>query len=174
MFGVTRRCVAAAISTLLLAGVVGSGASLAAEPDHDGDGYVGTADCKPFDPAVHPGAVDRPDLSFEDINCDGIDGDVSRSIFVAKAGDDGATGTPLNPVHSIQHGIDLAAAATPPKDVLVAGGTYNESIVLKSGVSFTAATHQSAGPARAPNGSRSRVRRRRRWPTTCAAQSCSS
>src|SRR4051812_31023317 len=60
--------------------------------DYDGDGYT-TDDCAPLDPAVHPGAVDRPDLSFEDTNCDGVDGDIAKAVWVAKSGDDGATGT---------------------------------------------------------------------------------
>ena len=41
-----------------------------AATDWDGDGYT-DSDCAPLDPFVHPGAVDKPDLSFEDTNCDG-------------------------------------------------------------------------------------------------------
>lgn len=136
MLGITWRGVGAAISALVLAGALATPAVSVAEPDYDGDGWVSPADCQPLDPAVHPGAVDRPDLSFEDTNCDGIDGDAARSIFVAVTGSDNATGTELNPVRTIQKGIDLAAATQLPKDVLIAGGTYNESIVLKSGVSL--------------------------------------
>src|SRR5207302_3142626 len=43
-------------------------------------------------------AADDPDLAFVDENCDGIDGDVSRAIFVATDGMDTAAGTKEAPV----------------------------------------------------------------------------
>src|SRR4051812_2311616 len=68
-----------------------------AAPDYDGDGpktTPGKADCAPLDPNVHPGALDKPDLSFADTNCDGIDGDKAKAIFVALGvGNDAAPGT---------------------------------------------------------------------------------
>ena len=46
--------------------------------DWDNDGFPAPADCRPLDPAVFPGAPDKPDLTFEDTNCDGIDGEPQR------------------------------------------------------------------------------------------------
>ena len=98
-----------------------------AAPDYDGDGFT-TDDCAPLDPAVHPGVADKPDLSFEDTNCDGIDGDLGKAIFVSKLGvqDDSGTGTKDNPLYTIDAGVIKAKAANPDKDVYVAGGTYTE------------------------------------------------
>lgn len=41
------------------------------DTDHDGDGYVGDADCNPCDGAVHPGAYEQCG-SGVDNNCDGV------------------------------------------------------------------------------------------------------
>jgi hypothetical protein len=41
-------------------------------PDRDGDGVKNEADCQPDDPAVHPGAVDKPANGIDE-NCDGHD-----------------------------------------------------------------------------------------------------
>src|SRR5512142_2873331 len=62
-------------------------------------GYVANRrDCNDADPAVHPGAVDDPDGNFVDSNCDGIDGDIAKAIFVATTGVDAlACGTQANP-----------------------------------------------------------------------------
>src|SRR5438552_963890 len=72
-----------------------------ATPDYDGDGHVAD-DCAPFDPNIYPGAPDRPDLSFQDTNCDGIDGDASHAVFVSLSGNNAATGTKDNPLRTIQ------------------------------------------------------------------------
>ena len=55
-------------------------------PDFDGDGVPAPDDCDPLDGAIAPGKPDRPDLRFEDSNCDGIDGDPARAIFVWSGG----------------------------------------------------------------------------------------
>jgi hypothetical protein len=60
------------------------GAATAA-PDYDGDGFS-AGDCGPLDPAVHPGAADAPDLAFEDLDCDGIDGSAAGAFFVSTTG----------------------------------------------------------------------------------------
>lgn len=84
-------------------------------------------------PAPAPGCVatagpDLPDEAGADTNCDGVDGDVARSIFVAARGNDGDPGTPDRPVASIRRGIELASPEG--KAVLVAAGTYAESLVV--------------------------------------------
>src|SRR5204863_5247093 len=93
-------------------------------------------DCNNLDPAVHPGAVDKPDLNFEDTNCDGVDGDLSKAVFVALSGDDNAPGTLTNPKRTINAAITAANAANPKKDVYIAGGTYNEAVNLVSNISL--------------------------------------
>jgi hypothetical protein len=91
----------------------------AADIDHDG---VDAGDCKPLDPAVAPGKPDKPDLAFEDTNCDGIDGDQSKAVFVSVLGDDAASGSKGNPKRTVTAGVAAAEAAG--KDVYIAGGTY--------------------------------------------------
>src|SRR4051794_100747 len=110
-----------------------SAAPAMAATDWDGDGST-DSDCAPLDPAVHPGAADKPDLAFEDTNCDGIDGDKANAMFVTLGGDDGAPGTLTNPKHTINAAITAAAASDPKKDVYVAGGNYSESVNLADGV----------------------------------------
>src|SRR4051794_14336339 len=109
------------------------GGALAA-PDFDGDGHTAD-DCAPLDSAVHPGAPDRPDLALFDSNCDGVDGDAARAYFVSTTGSDATgSGSKAFPFATIGKAIDKAAQANPVRDVYIAGGTYTERVVLKSGV----------------------------------------
>jgi hypothetical protein len=89
--------------------------------------------CNPVNPDV-------PDNSFFDANCDGIDGDGSRAVFVAPPpfGSDANPGTMQQPLATVEKGIQLAGAATPVKDVYVARGTYTPAgtLALVSGVSL--------------------------------------
>ncbi len=85
--------------------------------------------------------VDNPDDSpnasgeFVDSNCDGIDGNIDDSIFVDSInGNNSNPGTNVSPVQSIQTGIMLAVS-NGKHTVLVANGTYYESLYLKSGIS---------------------------------------
>ncbi len=80
---------------------------------------------------------DEPDPAGIDANCDGIDGDLARSVFVAPWGSDGATGTIDDPLLSIEDGIAMAVPGT-IGDVLVSAGVYEESVVLREGVSVHA------------------------------------
>lgn len=76
----------------------------------------------------NPNAVDDPDDDFIDSNCDGIDGDKKKAVFVATtAGNDSADGTWGNPVATLKHGIDLAISAN--KDVYVCKGDYKEGTI---------------------------------------------
>lgn len=129
------------ITAVLLAGIVSCGPSGPSECiDNDGDGYGAGEeclgpDCDDNDPLIYPGATDEPDDSFVDSNCDGIDGETSRAIFVAPSGDDSNAGTgPVQPMYTIQAGIDKAKEIG--RDyVLVSEGTYVETITLQSNVS---------------------------------------
>src|SRR3954454_16628863 len=104
----TQRIALTGALTLFLS-LFGASVAMAA-PDWDHDGTTGTADCEPLDPAVHPGAVDRPDEACEDTNCDGIDGDRGDAIFVSPTGSDVGTGSGSNPFATIQKAIDVAKA----------------------------------------------------------------
>jgi hypothetical protein len=85
-----------------------------------------------------PGNTDLPETTasgpFTDQNCDGIDGDISRAIFVSLSGRPAGAGTKADPVNNIQTGINLATAQN--KHVYVAAGTYftSDTITLSNGV----------------------------------------
>jgi hypothetical protein len=99
--------------------------------DPDRDGYVAPLDCKPSDPAIHPGAEDPPDLDFADTNCDGIDGDEAKAVFVSPQGNDASPGTKDRPKRQIQAAV--TAAALTGRYVIAATGGYG-GIVTASGV----------------------------------------
>ncbi len=73
-----------------------------------------------------PDGVDR--------NCDRIDGDVARGVFVSKAVHLRPEWLPEDPLPTIQAGIDRAVALG-RRDVYVATGVYSENVTLASGVS---------------------------------------
>ena len=81
--------------------------------------------------------ADLPELTFDDANCDGIDGDVTIGVFVAPPplGSDSADGSMATPVATIAHGIQLARTRT-RKEIYVAMGTYAETVTLVGGVSI--------------------------------------
>ena len=80
---------------------------------------------------------DRPDLAFEDLNCDGVDGDATRAYFVATTGDDtGGTGSLAVPFKTLQHATREAAKAEPKRAVYVMVGNYVERVELAGGVSL--------------------------------------
>jgi len=68
--------------------------------------------------------VDEPDDDFADSNCDGIDGDKSKAVFVATTGSDDATGSMDAPFKS------LGRALKAGKDVYVCNGTYAENVIV--------------------------------------------
>src|SRR3954470_5431847 len=119
-------------SSLLLVGATG----VALASDYDGDGYSTTgspADCSDLDPNIHPGAIDKPDLGFRDLNCDGIDGDAAKAIFVdAGSGQDTpSAGSKDFPLKTLAVAMSRATAGT---DVYVTARTYPEALTLKTGV----------------------------------------
>lgn len=107
------------------------------DEDADADGYsVAQGDCDDADPAINPGAEDRPDANFLDTNCDGIDGDIDLSVFVSTAGADAAScGSMAAPCRSIDAALTMAEAAV-LRDVLVEQGSYAESVILRDGVNL--------------------------------------
>lgn len=94
-------------------------------------GATGWGACEP------PSMVDDPDAAFVDSNCDGIDGDRARAIFVSPAGVNSSTcGLDYNdPCLTIAHGIARAQATGRPH-VYLQAGTYNATVTMVSGVSL--------------------------------------
>jgi len=68
-----------------------------------------------------------------DVNCDGVDGDVTRAIFVARNGDDAWPGTREQPKQTVMGGV-IGAVLQGKRDVYVATGVYRESVVLAPGI----------------------------------------
>lgn len=93
-------------------------------------GASGWGACEP------PTPTDDPDDAFVDSNCDGIDGDAARAIFVSLVGDDSATCglVHTNPCATIQYGIARALAES-RVHVYVQKGTYPESLRMENGIS---------------------------------------
>jgi hypothetical protein len=97
----------------------------------------GAHDTAPVDtapPCTPTAGADLPDDSFADSNCDGIDGDKSKAIFVAPTGSDAASGAFNDPVKTINKAIELASAVA--KDVYVCNGTYAENVRLATATSI--------------------------------------
>jgi hypothetical protein len=81
-----------------------------------------------MDSNINPSAADMPDLNFVDQNCDGIDGDISDSVFVTQNNNllGGGTGlSPDDPIHDFDAAQQLAL-------------NTNRSWVLIESESFTA------------------------------------
>ena len=102
----------------------------------DADGRIDTGcECLVVasEDGVGPGA--RGQL---DENCDGADGDVLASYYVAVDGDDEGPGSPTEPLRTIGEGVRRAAASLSTdavrRDVYIASGTYTERVVMLDGV----------------------------------------
>jgi hypothetical protein len=93
-------------------------------------GATGWSTCAP------PSATDDPDDGFVDSNCDGIDGDIARAIFVSGAGANTATCGLVftNPCQTIPFAIARASATGRPH-VYVQSGTYAGSLTMVNGIS---------------------------------------
>ncbi len=98
----------------------------------------GGGDCVDTDPNVYPTASDRPDVTMQDTNCDGIDGTIADAVFVSKlCGDDLAAGTMSEPVQSIARGLEVAVKTQKLYlivDATYGSGTYKAGFTLASGV----------------------------------------
>ena len=87
-------------------------------------------------PCVPTGEADDPDPMHVDADCDGIDGEAARSVFVSPDGDDANEGTsPEDAVRTIPRGIEIASTLG-RSAVLIAEGSYVGSIELVEGVSL--------------------------------------
>src|SRR5262245_52374067 len=102
--------------------------------DRDRDGTPNERDCAPDDATIHPRAAGQPDLAFVDSNCDGIDGDETDAIFVARSGSDQNRGTKAAPKREIKAAVTAAALAG--KDVYAAAGDYDNRVETVSGVNI--------------------------------------
>ena len=89
---------------------------------------------------------DYPDSKGVDANCDGIDGELERAVFVSTDGSDigNDEGSMDDPFLTIGAAISHAAAMEPKGMVLVASGTYFEQVQMVSGVTVANADTQQA------------------------------
>ncbi len=74
--------------------------------------------------------IDEPDEEGIDSNCDGIDGEITKGVFVALSGRPNGTGRMDDPINSISGGINKAIALGRNKHVYVSQGTYWEKVSL--------------------------------------------
>lgn len=80
---------------------------------------------------------DLPDITTTDANCDGIDGDISRGIFVATTGSDTTgAGTMASPYQSIGYALTVASQVSGLDHLYVAAGEYNTQLILFNGISI--------------------------------------
>ena len=81
---------------------------------------------------------DLPDPDGDDANCDGIDGERDRAVFVSPDGvdEDNDEGAIDAPFRTINAGIVFASAQVPKRMVLVAEGAYLEQVRVKDGVTL--------------------------------------
>ncbi|MEZ4255793.1 MAG: hypothetical protein R3A78_08755 [Polyangiales bacterium] len=107
------------------------------EVDADGDIATG-CECTVTSLVDLPGPAlaEGEDL---DTNCDGADGIVTESFYVALGGSDIDPGSPTKPFATIQHAVNaaansLAGGASPRTHVFVASGTYVETVTVPDGV----------------------------------------
>jgi len=102
-------------------------------PDDDRDGFANFGDCAPRNAAINPGVNDRPDVpAMRDTNCDKLDGNARRAVFVSPIGDDADPGSRARPKASF--GAAVEAAAAQRRDVYATLGTYAEGLVMRNGV----------------------------------------
>jgi hypothetical protein len=157
--GLGGRRISLTVALALFISLFAVSAASAARPDFDGDHFTSN-DCAPLDPAVHPGALDKPDLNFEDTNCDGIDGDKAKAIFVSPtAANNNGTGSVTSPKATLNGTTPgslgaIAAAKAAHKDVYLAGGTSTAG-TSRSRASATARSrrsrvHRPCSPAATP------------------------
>ncbi len=105
----------------------------------DGDRTIATGcECLVSDLSDVPGPVGAQGAAL-DANCDGADGVVVESFYVAPDGDDEAPGSPTRPLRTLREAMRRSAESldtdAPRPHVYIASGNYTESIQLPDGVS---------------------------------------
>jgi len=92
-----------------------------------------SSDTGPETPSCIPSSSgDEPDDGFKDTNCDGIDGNKTKAVFVSPEGKDEASGAFGSPVKTIGKALVLAAAGK--LDVYACNATYAEVVKIESPV----------------------------------------
>ena len=90
-------------------------------------------------------STDLPDPNYIDSNCDGIDGDISRAVFVSPTGSNMNAGTRDAPYLTIGKALSVAAISGIKDQVLVDAGTYQEQVFLVNGVSVAGGYERALG-----------------------------
>jgi hypothetical protein len=116
-------------ATVGAAGAAGT-AGYASSDDWWGVGWGGAAGAS-FGPSqqCEPSSEDDPDPDHFDANCDGIDGDVERAVFLSPLGDDAASGSLNEPVASMERALELARERD--AYVLVCSATYEDNVLIE-------------------------------------------
>ncbi|HEX4416493.1 MAG TPA: sulfatase-like hydrolase/transferase [Kofleriaceae bacterium] len=123
--------------------------------DLDGDGFgslLGEGDCAPFDPKIHPGAIDIPDNGIDE-NCDGHDFSLRDTAAAAPAAP--GADMPVPPRFRKDWNVLFITVDTLRYDHTTFGGyadgpkhrdtTPNLAALVKRSVSFTFTNAPSAG-----------------------------
>jgi len=135
-------------------GVAGGGTTGLGADEHGGAAGAGAASGVE---ACTAASDDEPDARFEDSNCDGIDGDVERAVFVAVDGDDSGPGTLEAPLATLEAAIALSRAEN--KDVYVCNGSYEQAVTIReSGVRLFGGYACDLGGRRVPDRARFHAR----------------
>ena len=120
------------------------------DADGDGFGVVGqdhvcglvpgyaaaSGDCDDAQLEVNPLALDLPDLTFTDLDCDGVDGAAVRMVFVRPDADALGDGTRDRPFQSVAQANALAGRDPNIVGIALARGTLHETVALRDGVSI--------------------------------------
>ncbi len=81
--------------------------------------------------------TDEPDDLFVDANCDGIDGEVIKAIFVdVQSGNDSYPGTKEQPLKTISAAIGKASSLPQISYILISEGNYYETFTLNKAISI--------------------------------------
>lgn len=108
-------------------GIVSAPVSITVEVyvDDDGDGVSPPEDCDDTEPTISPDRDDPLDLAGVDTNCDGVDGELATTTFVAADGgaDTVSCGAVSSPCATIGQGV-LRATTSGHAAVQVASGSY--------------------------------------------------